>query len=295
MMKKAVLTISLLFACIAVPARKETGAIYLSPVAPMYFGPNAFPVPDMLDGRTSGNFMAELYTDSYFGTLAGKDISDDYTADIFIRLTAPLFSPRVNLCIWGNAMEYFHTGPAINAFRGIKEEGILRKASGIGDIYISTDIHILKQERMWVDFAIRAAIKTASGEYYKYARYYDCPGYFFDGSFGRDFRLGNKAVLRTSVSGGFLCWQLDNWRQNDAFMYGLRASLTAGRFFISETWGGYLGWRDHGDSPMTIKTKVSWSFGNIFLNIEHQYGFKDWPFHQLRFGLCYRFCAFRMT
>ncbi|MGM9735242.1 MAG: hypothetical protein ACI3ZL_02405 [Candidatus Cryptobacteroides sp.] len=287
-MKRIILVSILVLTSLVCPA-KSTGAIYLSRFAPKYFGPNAFPIPDMLDGRTSSTLKAELYADSYFGTMAGKNIADDYTSNLFVRVSVPLFTPRVNLSIWGNLLEYFSSGPEINAFRGISEEGTIQKTFGLGDIYISTDIQVLKQERMWVDCTLRAALKTASGDLYQYSRYYDCPGYFFDGSFGRDFRLSEKAVLRTSVSGGFLCWQLDNWRQNDAFMYGVQLSMTAGRFFISETWGGYIGWRDHGDSPMSIKTRLSWSFGAFFLNLEHQYGFRDWPFHQVRFGVGYNF------
>ena len=34
-------------------------------VAPAYFGPNAFPVPDMLDGSTSGDLKVELYGDGF--------------------------------------------------------------------------------------------------------------------------------------------------------------------------------------------------------------------------------------
>ncbi len=262
-------------------------------MAPLYFGPNAFPVPDMIEARTSSEVKVELFADNYFGTMAGQKAADDYTADLFVRLTVPLFTPRVNLVVWGNTVEYFSSGPEVNSFRHVDQQGMLRRVFGFGDIYISTDIQVLKQERMWVDCTLRAAVKTASGELYKYARYYDVPGYFFDASFGRDFRLSERAVLRTSLSGGFLCWQLDRVAQNDAVMYGIQASLTAGRFFISESYGGYFGWIHNGDCPMSIKTKMQWSFGNLYLNLEHQYGFKDWPFHQLRFGLGYRFRAFR--
>lgn len=70
-----------------------------SKIAPAYFGPNAFPVPQMSDGTTSARWKAELYSDHFFGTMS--DWREDYTASIFARLTIPLFSPRVNLVIGG--------------------------------------------------------------------------------------------------------------------------------------------------------------------------------------------------
>ncbi|MFI3297938.1 MAG: hypothetical protein R3Y59_10015, partial [bacterium] len=38
-----------------------------SKIAPLYFGPSALPIPDMLDGRTSGDFSLELAYDYYDG------------------------------------------------------------------------------------------------------------------------------------------------------------------------------------------------------------------------------------
>ena len=49
-------------------------------IAPLYFGPNAFPIPDMLDGRTATMLRAELAADGYLGR------EKDWTADIFARI-----------------------------------------------------------------------------------------------------------------------------------------------------------------------------------------------------------------
>jgi hypothetical protein len=55
---------------------------------------------------------------------------------------------------------------------------------------------------------VRAVLKSASGDRYEYARYYDSPGYFFDASFGRGFTLSEKVVARIALSRGFLRWQM---------------------------------------------------------------------------------------
>ena len=66
-------------------------------IAPAYFGPNAFHVPDMMTGRTSSEWKLEVYADSFINSKYGP--SEEYTANAFVRLTAPLFTDRVNLVI----------------------------------------------------------------------------------------------------------------------------------------------------------------------------------------------------
>jgi hypothetical protein len=256
-------------------------------IAPAYFGPNAFPVPDMLDGRTSAELKVELYGDCFLGTTAS--IADDITADIFARLTIPLFTPKVNLTVWMPIFEYFHSSPAINEFRRIQHEGAAEGFDS-GDVYVSADVRILSQERHHCDITARVALKTASANNYAEARAYDSPGYFFDISVGRDFlNKDQNNSLRLAASTGFLCWQTDNGRQNDAVMYGLMLAYTHKRFTLDTCFGGYIGWENDGDRPMTLKTNLSYRIGNLQLRLSHQMGFMDWPFHQIRIGASYAF------
>lgn len=256
-------------------------------IAPEYFGPNAFPVPEMSDGRTSSRWKAEIYADHFFSTR--YDWHEDYTTDIFARLTVPLFSPRVNLVIWGPLYEFFHSGASVNEYRRLSfKEDVDYHTSG--DLYVSVDFQPLLQEKHGIDMTVRSVLKTASGDRYEYARYYDSPGYFFDAAFGRGFLLADGDVaLRVALSGGFLCWQTDNGRQNDAVMYGALASLRAGAFSFKTQFGGYVGWEQDGDAPMTLRTDAGWAFGDLSLIAGYQVGLADWPFHQIRLGLSYSF------
>lgn len=258
-----------------------------SRVAPAFFGPNAFPVPDMSDGRTSSDLKFELYADNFFGTMASESVMDDFAADVFARVTIPLFTPRVNLTLWMPVYEYFSTGPEVNDYRRVKGEG---RITGWlpGDVYVSTDIMLFTQKKHHIDAVVRAVLKSASGHRWYEARNYDSPGYFFDVTAGRSFNLGPKTSFRTALSTGFLCWQTDNGRQNDAVMYGLHASLASGVFHLETEYGGYVGWEQHGDAPMTLKTTVSWDIGDFSVRLMHQAGFIDWPFHQIRAGVEYR-------
>ena len=259
-------------------------------VAPGYFGPNAFPVPDMLDGTTSSDLRVELYGDGFLCSMTRRP-SDDITLDLFAKATIPLFTDRVNLVIWMPVVEWFRSGPAVNVLRRVQDPD--RWISGVdsGDAYVSTDILILDERKRGCGLVLRAALKSASGNSFGTARVYDAPGYFFDVAVGRDIvkSADGKTVFRTALSAGFLCWQTGNGRQNDAVMYGALASLKTGPFKAEVNYGGYVGWEGKGDRPMTLKTKLSWSIGRCSINAMYQVGFVDWPFHQIRLGAAYSF------
>ena len=258
-------------------------------IAPAYFGPNAFPVPDMLDGRTSSELRLELYGDCFLGTTTGN-VADDITGDLFAKLTIPLFTPKANLTVWMPIFEYFYTSSEVNALRRLPTtNSVDLQGFDSGDLYVSADVRILNQEKHYIDMTARAVLKTASANQFAKGRCYDAPGYFFDAAFGRGFQLGADHNLRLAVSGGFLCWQTDNGRQNDAVMYGAMLAYSYKNFTIDTCFGGYVGWENDGDRPMTLKSNISYRIGDLSLRLGHQVGFKDWPYHQIRIGATYMF------
>lgn len=291
---KYALIVVALFACAVSKAQTEIQQPNLgvpSKISPAYFGPNAFPVPDMLDGRTSSALKLELYGDCFLGTTTGR-VADDITGDLFAKLTIPLFTPKANLTVWMPIFEYFYTSAELNALRRLPAPYDTTDLQGMdsGDLYVSADIRILNQEKHHLDITARAALKTASANEFAKGRAYDAPGYFFDAAIGRGFDFeGGKHNLRVAVSGGFLCWQTDNGRQNDAVMYGLLLAYTVKKFTIDTCFGGYAGWESDGDCPMTLKTNLSYRIGDLSLRLSHQVGFMDWPYHQIRVGATYAF------
>jgi hypothetical protein len=259
-------------------------------IAPAYFGPNAFPVPDMLDGRVQNHLRVEIAGDSYWG------FQGDKTADAFARVFIPLFTDRVNLTIWMPVMEWYEMTPERQRVCRLQDSVIIA-GQGAGDAYFSTDIQILCDKKWAPDIALRAACKSASGGQYGWARHYDCPGYFFDLSLGKSWYLGERqsgdkargegVELRVAGSAGFLCWQTDNGRQNDAVLYGLQLLLKSQYVSLRTTWSGYVGWENMGDRPMVIKGRLSGHAMGFEPYVEYQYGIKDYPFHMVRVGMAY--------
>jgi len=242
-------------------------------VAPAFFGPNAFPVPDMSDGLTTDHLRLELAADGYFGYEGNR------TADIFTRIQVPLFTRWANLTVWMPVYEWYE-----------QYDG---KGNGAGDVYISTDIQVLHNEWFKIEKAryipqvtFRAGMKTASGGQFERKRHYDAPGYFFDLAVGQAIPL-KQVRLRFSGSVGFLCWQTANGRQNDAVMYGLQAQIMHEYFSLQTAWGGYVGWEKYGDAPMTLKVRAAGHIKGFEPYVQYQWGIKDFPFHQIRAGLVY--------
>ena len=184
--------------------RESTG------IAPAYFGPNALPVPDMLDGRTQDKLRIELAADGYFG------YQKDQTADLFARIYVPLWTPRVNLTVWMPIMEWYRMTPEHQRTCRLQDTTQIAGHEA-GDVYISTDIQVLKARKYTPDIAFRAAFKTASGGSFDKARYFDNCAYWFDLAVGKSIYY-KEFEFRLAGSLGFFCWQTDNGRQNDALV-----------------------------------------------------------------------------
>ena len=243
-------------------------------VAPAFFGPNALPIPDMSDGRVDEQLKLELAGDGYFG------FNGDKTADLFARVSVPLFTRWANITLWMPVYEWYSQADGTG--------------SGAGDVYIATNIQVLHNDWLKTEKAryipqmtVRVGVKTASGEQFQLKRHFDSPGYFFDLAIGQTIPI-RSINLRFAGSVGFLCWQTTEARQNDAVMYGLQAQLNHEYFSLQAEWGGYVGWERYGDAPMSIKVRAAGHIKGFEPFAQYQYGIKDYPFHQIRVGLAYR-------
>lgn len=263
-------------------------------VTPYYFGPNAFPIPDIVD-KTSSKLKLEIQGNYFNGTRGDK------TWDMTLKTVIPLWSDRVNLSVWLPVMEWYRHSDtyleSCNVAPPYSEE--VRKGHMTGDVYVTTDIQLLQERGYRPDILIRAGLKTASGGGSKIARYYDCPGYFFDAAFGKSFILSSlySIKMRLSLASGFLCWQTAKDQQNDAVMFGAKIGLDWKKISISEAFSGYSGWEHMAtepshlahDLPMSFKTRLTYSINerwSLFGIYEH--GLTDYPYRHFGLGLTYK-------
>ena len=264
-------------------------------ISPYYFGPNAFAVPEMMDGRVQRDLRIEL-AGNYFNGYRG-----DHTADASLKVNIPLWTDRANISVWMPVMEWYRNSDENMKVCRIPDErkSEARKGHLSGDVYVSVDMHLLKERRVRPDWVLRAVLRTASGGEYYHARYYDAPGYFFDTSLAKSFAIGHNTSwnhrLRLAVSTGFLCWQTDNGRQNDAVQYGGMIKWENHHFTLAETLTGYSGWEHNAsnggdkahDRPMVLRTDFSYHIKRFDIVAAYQYGVRDYPYHQVKLGLAY--------
>jgi len=250
-----------------------------------FFGPYAFPVPDQNDARVNDKLILELSGDAVIGHI-GAD--KDYTYAPTFKLCVPLWTDRVNLSIYGEAHEWFKDSYSTRVARRVDPKYELC-CDGTGNIYLGLDMLVLREKRYCPSLVVRAVLQTAEGDEYERARHYDAPGYFFDLGVGKSFKLGDGSYFRLSASGGFLCWQTDRGRQNDAIMAGVKASYNHKLFNLSAEYGQYKGWEKCYDFPQVFKTRLDFNIGRFSPFFYYAHGFRDWPFDQFRLGLAVRF------
>lgn len=234
-------------------------------VAPAFFGPNAFPIPELVNGQTSNKIEARLAGEYYFGSMP--------TGGLYAFTRLPLFTDRANLTLWLPVQEWYKGG------------------HGTGDVYVTTEIMVCRERRYLPSMTLRAALKTASGEQSSLRRHYDCPGYWFDFSAGKSFHFSPESYLRLSGTIGFLCWQTSTTTQNDAPYYGIQLEYLQRYLNLSACWKGYTGWERCGDAPMAVGVKlgvpIKSKSGIWQPYAQCDYGLRDYPYTLLRVGLEY--------
>jgi hypothetical protein len=227
-------------------------------------------IPKYTTLEVSGNY--------YFG-FGDKAINPEVKAEI------PLLPQRVSLKLWWALWEKYWVTQEIYDKRQM--EGKLTGVTSGGDIYVQTRILVLVEKKYVPAVIINATLKTASGEAFEERRYFNTPGYYFDAEIAKSFRFKNKIIndLRIAADLGFLCWEMTSSRQNDAFMYGGKLTLSNKIIALENTIAGYRGRLNNGDRPLVYSAKFSGKIKVFTIFAQYKYGIHDWPFHQFQLGL----------
>ena len=279
---KRLLTILALLYCTVASAYVPVEVVHQTTgIAPAFFGPYAYQVPDVSDGVMKSRPYAELAFDAVVGHIAGKG-NEDYTFAPAFNVVLPLWTDRVNLKVYGEIQEYYRDNAAVRTLRRV-DPSLPLKDHDAGALYFGLDILVLREASWWPAVVLSATTLSATGDHYEYARHYDAPGYHFTVSAGKNLPAG----FRLSAYAGFLCWQIDRGRQNDAFMLGAKASYSCSWLQASVEYGQYAGVEHYGDCPRAIKARADFKLGSVAPFLYYSHGINDWPFDQFRIGVSY--------
>ncbi|MDR0700218.1 MAG: hypothetical protein LBG28_13545 [Tannerella sp.] len=237
--------------------------------SPRYFGPNAFPLPELRSGRLGTRWEAELKGEHH-------EYEGDRTKDVYTRLFIPVAEGRAGLEISCVIYEYYT----------MTEETVIERhaagrywdAGAHGDVIISSFYQLLKSER-WTDIMLEASLKTASGSRLADARYTDAATYWFNLNIGRYlYKIPNhSSYLRIQGFAGFYCWMTNDiiHRQNDAILYSAGISGAHENFTVDVDVAGFYGYKNNGDRPLQLRIKLNYEYRNNILSFRYKHGMKD--------------------
>ena len=260
-----------------------------TPYSTAWFGPNANPVPEFTDATIPAKTTITLTGDYYFG-------HGDQTENGYAKIEFPLIPERVSFKVWSTILEHYQVTDQVSAERAMLDGNTSGKANG--DIYFQTRILLLKENKNAPDIILNTTLKTASGTYQQYRRYFNTPGYYFDAEIGKSLHTQNSFIseIRAVVNFGFMCWETERQStQDDAPMYGGKIIIGNQNWKLENTLSGYWGWMhtnvrygsDYGDAPMVYAAKITKLTKNINYFAQYQYGINDFPYQQIRVGVSF--------
>ena len=251
-------------------------------IAPAHMGPNALPVPLSIKGRIITEDRLWLRADGHWDT-------GDQTYNLFARWEVSV-SDRVSFRVSMVPVEYYQTDEATRDRMSSRDED--SRGLSVGDLYIGTDIQIVRDHANWPDLALSVNLKTASGNNFFAARFTDTPGYSFDLSAGDQLIDGEQFQLRWFANAGLYVWQTnrEDYFQNDAFLYAGGLIFHWDKLQISPSLAGYYGYIGEGDRPVLARVETElqasdhWTYTLLL-----QQGLNDYPYFSSGVGLRYRF------
>lgn len=260
---------SVLFTASPVYAQDWREKMKLLIYSPRYFGPNAFPMPEMRNGDVGRRIEAEVRGEYHY-------YKGDQTKDIYARILVPFVKGRagveVSLVLW----EKYKTTTEVRDERFATETEWPKGCTG--DIIFTSFFQVLRSEK-WADIVVSGTIRTASGNRLVDARYTDAAAYWFDLNIARNLwkSTDEQASLRMQILGGFYCWMTNDivHRQNDAIAYGAGITGTYKSFILASDVSGIHGYENKGDRPIHWRNKLSYELKKNILTFRYTHGIKD--------------------
>ncbi|MDR3126989.1 MAG: hypothetical protein LBU08_00725 [Tannerellaceae bacterium] len=236
--------------------------------SPRYFGPNAFPLPDLRSAlipyHSSLEFAAERHR-----------APGDYTKDYLFRFLFPVVKGRAALEIFFIFKEEYQT-----TRETLFERHADATSSPIpyaGDVVLTSSYQLLRHHPALPDLLLHIGLKTASGGRLVDARFTDAAAYWIHLALGRSLFASPQASIQLLAMAGFYCWMTNDLvhRQNDALLYGAGFAARLHRFSLTSDLSGIYGYEDNGDRPIHLRNALSCHFQYYSLSLRFSHGFQD--------------------
>ena len=242
--------------------------------SPKYFGPSAFPIPELRNGRVSESYEVEIRPQYHYYV-------GDQTTDVYLRMLLPLVRGKAGLEINFIPWEKYKLTAETQEERNAAERECPPYEKYSGDVVLTAFFQLL-QDNEWIDAMIDFSIKTASGGRLCDARFTDAATYWFNLNIGRDLAgySYDKYYLRLIASSGFYCWMTNSLthRQNDAWAYGIGLTGGLDKVTVSTDISGFNGYNGNGDSPLIWRNNVKLEFNKNVISFRYNHGIRDYMY-----------------
>lgn len=249
---------------------------------PRYFGPNAFPIPELRSGKSASRFEVEIRGDYHYYT-------GDKTKDLSGRVLIPFVKGKAGVEVSFTFIEDYKMTPETRDERHAVE--LTSPISYNGDIVVTSFFQLLTSEK-WVDAMVSLNLKTASGGRLCDARHTDAAAYWFDLTVGKNLISPQKHPfsLRAQLMAGFYCWMTNDpvHRQNDAISYGAGLTGNYRNFSLQTDFSGFYGYENNGDRPLLWRNHLSYEIKKNIISFRYSYGIKDFLYST--YSLAYTRC-----
>lgn len=246
--------------------------------SPRYFGPTAFPIPELRTGLCPTRWELEVRGQYHH-------YSGDKTKDLFTRVLIPIIKGRGGIEASCIIVEDYKLTPETRDERSAVETESPIKYNG--DIVVGAFFQVLRSEK-WVDAMVSMNIKTASGGRLCDARFTDAATYWFDATFGRNLwkNKAGTASIRMQAMAGFYCWMTNNMehRQNDAILYGAGFTGVYRNFTFTTDLSGFYGYEDNGDRPLLWRNSLKYEYRKNVVTLRYNHGMKDYLYDNYAIG-----------
>ncbi|GHU55443.1 hypothetical protein FACS189411_03890 [Bacteroidia bacterium] len=239
--------------------------------SPRYFGPSAFPMPELRSGKVSTRYEIEARGEYHYYT-------GDVTTDLYLRTLLPFVRGRAGLEVSFIVLEKYKLTEATRVERHASLTECPSNERYNGDVVISAFYQVLESEK-WFDAMISLNLKTASGGRLVDARFTDAATYWMDATVGKDLAKSYDGAysLRMQAMAGFYCWMTNDivHRQNDAILYGVGFTGILDKVTLSSNLSGFNGYDHNGDNPLQLRNSAQFDFKNNIISFRYAHGMKD--------------------
>jgi hypothetical protein len=253
--------------------------------SPRYFGPNAFPIPELRSAKSPVHYEAEVRGEYHH-------YAGDQTKDLYLRALLPIVKGRAGVEISFVAVEKYKLTPETRDERNAAGVECPPNESYSGDVIVSAFYQLLQSEK-WIDAMLSLNLKTASGGRLCDARFTDAATYWVDLTAGKDIlkNPSGKYFLRMQAMTGFYCWMTNDiiHRQNDAILFGAGLTGTLHKVSLSSDLSGFYGYENNGDRPLQWRNRLQFEYKNNLLSLRYTHGMQASLYDTYSIGYIRRF------